>query len=272
MIFALVWVGQMHILSLALWIWGFSAIAMAAVWALSMRMRNIGYVDVAWAGLMAIAALLAGALSQGAALPRTLTAVGGAVWGARLCVHLLRRVLYENEDGRYQALRAAWGDNRGRWFLYFQAQALSVAVLSLPFLASASSVSEDVDGWVLAALVVWIVAVGGESLADSQLATFRAIPTNSGSTCREGLWGWSRHPNYFFEWLHWFFYVLLAVSSPYAWLSWLGPLLMLAFLYGISGIPWTERQALRSRGEDYRRYQCEVSAFLPLPPHACPTR
>lgn len=262
----------MAIWNLALWIWGISAIVMAAVWAFSMRVRNIGYVDVAWAGLMAVAALLAGALSPGAALPRTLTALGGAVWGARLCVHLLRRVLHEREDGRYRALRAALGDSRGLWFLFFQAQALTVAVFALPFLAAANSAGRDVDGWVLAALAVWLVAVGGESAADSQLAAFRATPGNRGNTCREGLWGWSRHPNYFFEWLHWFFYVLLAVSSPYAWLSWLGPLLMLVFLYRITGIPWTERQALRSRGQDYRRYQCEVSAFLPLPPYPCPAR
>lgn len=262
----------MAIWSLALWIWGISAVAMAAMWAVSMRAKNLGYADVAWAGLMAVAALLAGVLSDGAALPRTLTALGGAIWGARLCVHLLRRVLQENEDGRYRTLRATLGDKRGLWFLYFQAQALTVAVFALPLLAAASSVSEDVDGWVLAAIMVWLVAVGGETAADAQLAKFRAIADNRGNTCRVGLWGWSRHPNYFFEWLHWFFYVLLAVSSPYAWLSWLGPLLMLAFLYRISGIPWTERQALRSRGEDYRRYQREVSAFLPLPPHGLPTR
>lgn len=262
----------MAIWSLALWIWGISAIAMAAMWAVSMRAKNLGYADVAWAGLMAIAALLAGIFSHGAALPRALTALCGAIWGARLCVHLLRRVLQENEDGRYRTLRKALGDKRGFWFLYFQAQALTVAVFALPMLAAASSVSEDVDGWVLAAIVVWLVAVGGESVADAQLAKFRATADNRGNTCREGLWGWSRHPNYFFEWLHWFFYVLLAVNSPYAWLSWLGPMLMLAFLYRISGIPWTERQALRSRGEDYRRYQREVSAFLPLPPYGLPAR
>lgn len=248
-----------------LWIWGISAVVMAVAWFFSARARNLGYADVVWAGLMTVAALLAGLFSEGAALPRTLTAIGGAIWGARLCVHLLRRVLYEDEDGRYQALRAAWGDGQGKWFLLFQAQAFTVALFSLPFLAAASNTSGGVDVWILAAIVVWLVAVGGESLADAQLATFRANPAHHGETCREGLWAWSRHPNYFFEWLHWFYYVLLAVGSPHAWLSWLGPLLMLIFLYRITGIPWTEKQALRSRGEDYRRYQREVSAFVPWP-------
>lgn len=249
-----------------LWIWGVSAIAMAAVWSLSTRVRNVGYVDVAWAALMAMAALFAGVFGTGAALPRTLTAIGGAIWGARLCVHLLQRVLREDEDGRYQALRARWQDSRGKFFLFFQAQAVTVALFSLPFHAAASNRNDSVDGWMLAAILVWVIAVAGESLADAQLAAFRAEAVNDGRTCRDGLWKWSRHPNYFFEWLHWFFYVLLAVGSPLFWLGVLGPVLMLAFLYRISGIPWTEQQALRSRGEDYRRYQREVSVFFPWPP------
>ena len=118
----------------------------------------------------------------------------------------------------------------------------------------------------MAAILTWVVAVGGEWLADRQLADFRADPANRGRTCREGLWGWSRHPNYFFEWLHWFAYLWLAVGSHLWWLALIGPVLMLLFLYRVSGIPWTEAQALRSRGEDYVRYQREVSAFLPLPP------
>ena len=103
------------------------------------------------------------------------------------------------------------------------------------------------------AATVWLVSVGGESLADAQLARFRANPANRGKTCRSGLWRYSRHPNYFFEWLHWFAYVLLAAGSPLHWLAWSGPVVMYVFLRWISGIPWTEQQALRSRGEDYAR-------------------
>jgi steroid 5-alpha reductase family enzyme len=111
-----------------------------------------------------------------------------------------------------------------------------------------------------------MLAVGGETLADHQLARFRANPGNYGQVCREGLWAWSRHPNYFFEWLHWFTYLLLALGSARWRLALSGPVLMLLFLYRLSGIPWTEAQSLRSRGDAYRRYQREVSAFIPLPP------
>jgi len=256
----------MEVWALAMVIWAISALVMAGVWSFSMRVRNVGYVDVAWAGLMSLAALIAGVFSSGAALPRILTAAAGAVWGARLCVHLLHRVLHEAEDGRHRALRERWKGSPAKFFVFFQVQAVVVALFALPFLGAAASPVEHVNGWTMAAVMVWIVAVGGESLADAQLAAFRENRGNRGKTCRAGFWNWSRHPNYFFEWLHWFAYVLLTFGSPYAWLTWLGPILMLVFLYRISGIPQTEEQALRSRGDDYRRYQNDVSAFFPWPP------
>lgn len=246
-------------------IWVVSATAMAVVWAISMRAANVGYVDVAWAGLMAVAALLVGALAEGTELPRGLVALFGSLWGARLCLHLLQRVLHEPEDGRYQSLRQRWQGSPAKFFGFFQMQAVVVVLFALPFIAAASRHNNSDIAWTIAAVSIWIVSVGGEALADWQLAAFRAEAANHGKTCRSGLWSWSRHPNYFFEWLHWFTYVFLAVGSHLFWLSLAGPVLMLLFLYRVSGIPWTEAQSLRSRGEDYRRYQQEVSAFFPWP-------
>jgi steroid 5-alpha reductase family enzyme len=199
-------------------------------------------------------------------LSRALVALFGGLWALRLCLYLWRRVAREAEDGRYQALRARFGDAALPFFVFFQMQALVVALFALPFAAVATRTSDPAGWQVFAAALAWSVAVGGEALADFQLAHFRAKPANRGRSCREGLWAWSRHPNYFFEWLHWFTYLLLAIGSPYWWLALSGPVLMLLFLYRVSGIPWTEAQSLRSRGEDYRRYQREVSAFFPLPP------
>jgi steroid 5-alpha reductase family enzyme len=139
-------------------------------------------------------------------------------------------------------------------------------MFALPFAVVATRPQPPALPAIIAALLVWSVSVLGEALADQQLARFRADPGNRGRTCRIGLWAWSRHPNYFFEWLHWFAYPLLAWGHPQWWLALSGPVLMLLFLYRLSGIPWTEAQSLRSRGEDYRRYQAEVSPFLPLPP------
>lgn len=253
----------MNIWLFALLAWAASAVVMTGAWTFSMRVRNVGYVDVVWAGLMALTALAAGLVGGGSSLSRTLVALAGAIWGARLCVHLLHRVMHEAEDGRYRSLRERWKGSPARFFVFFQLQALVVALFSLPFIAAASNPGAAVDGWVVAAIVVWIASIAGEALADMQLSQHRNDPANAGRTCRSGLWGWSRHPNYFFEWLHWFTYVLIGVGSPQAWATWLGPVVMLAFLYRVSGIPWTEQQAIRSRGEDYLRYQREVSAFFP---------
>jgi steroid 5-alpha reductase family enzyme len=261
----------MSIAMLLLTIWALSAIAMTIVWAICMRVTNVGYVDVAWAGLMAVAALLVGALAEGAEMPRGLVALFGGLWGTRLCLHLLSRVLHESEDGRYQALRERWQGSRGKFFVFFQMQAAVIVLFSLPFVAAASRHDNTMRGWTLAAIGAWLVSVGGESLADRQLAKFRADPSNRGQTCRAGLWGWSRHPNYFFEWLHWFSYVFLAVGSHLFWLSLTGPVVMFAFLYRVSGIPWVEAQSLRSRGENYAKYQRQVSAFFPWPPGRSPS-
>jgi steroid 5-alpha reductase family enzyme len=107
--------------------------------------------------------------------------------------------------------------------------------------------------------VSWI----GESVADRQLGRFKTRPGSRGLACREGLWRYSRHPNYFFEWLVWIAYSLLAWPAPHGYLALPIPLLMLFFLLRVTGIPYTEAQALRSRGEAYARYQREVSAFIP---------
>ena len=248
---------------LLLWVLGFSILAMALTWELQRRTQNAGYVDVVWAALMGGSAIFYSAFGCGAGWPRFLVAMLGGIWGFRLSLHLLSRVLHEAEDGRYRFLRQHWNGNQLKFFGFFMGQALLTTLFSLPFLVASSNAVMGLGPWAIAGIVVWLVSLGGESLADSQLARFRAASSNRGKTCRQGLWRYSRHPNYFFEWLHWFSYVLLSIGSPWWWLSLAGPLLMGASLVWVTGIPFTEAQALRSRGEDYRRYQRETSVFFP---------
>ena len=103
-------------------------------------------------------------------------------------------------------------------------------------------------------------------LADAQLHRFKQDPANKGKTCQVGLWHYSRHPNFFFEWLIWVSYALYAMGSPSGAWGWLSPALMLYFVTKVTGIPATEAQALRSRGDEYRKYQQTTSAFFPWPP------
>jgi steroid 5-alpha reductase family enzyme len=238
---------------------------MLGLWLIQLKTRDAGIVDFGWSAGLGLMALFLAWTSDGFGGRRILLALVAGTWSLRLAAYLLRdRVLAHEEDGRYRELRRSWGGNADRnLLLFFQFQALLVIVFALPFLVVAHHPHPEWTSWDLAGVFVGFGAIVGESIADRQLARFRKLPANRGRTCRTGLWRYSRHPNYFFEWLHWWAYVLMAVGSPWWWLSLLGPALMLLFLFRITGIPATEQRALATRGDDYRRYQRTTSAFFP---------
>jgi steroid 5-alpha reductase family enzyme len=246
-------------------IWACAGLLMSAGWAWQQRHRNAGIVDVLWAGGLAVSAIALAALGAGAAAPRLLLALTGGAWGLRLAVHLGHRVSREPEDGRYAYLRTLWGHRPGPWLGLFHLQAALIVLFSVPFVIAAGNPATR-PVWLTLAVLIWLVSLAGESLADWQLARFKADAGNRGRTCRAGLWRYSRHPNYFFEALQWFTYPLLAIGAPGAPFAWIGPAAMLLCLRYLSGIPFTEAQALRSRGEDYRDYQRRTSMLIPWPP------
>ena len=105
--------------------------------------------------------------------------------------------------------------------------------------------------------------MAGEWIADWQLARFRSKTDHQDRLLKEGLWKYSRHPNYFFESLHWWAYVVMAAGLPFWWMTLLGPVMMTATLVGVTGIPFAETASVRRRGEAYREYQRTTSAFIP---------
>ncbi|HAZ60539.1 MAG TPA: hypothetical protein DCY89_03080 [Gammaproteobacteria bacterium] len=246
-----------------------SSLLMGATWLVQRRTGNAGIVDLVWTVAVGLAGLLYAWQGSGDSTRRVLLAIFAGLWSLRLSWHLWRRVVGQPEDGRYQAMREHWGEQQQRGlFLFFQAQALFVVVFSLPHWAVAHSVGELAAWQVAAAALLWLIALGGEAVADVQLDAFRRRADTRGRTCREGLWRYSRHPNYFFEWLGWFVWPVLAWPGPWTWLALLaGPALMYLFLARLTGIPYTERQALKTRA-DYADYQRSTSAFIPWPPRA----
>lgn len=221
--------------------WAVLALGMAVLWAIQLRTANATSVDLAWP--MGLDLLVVGYAATFPSFParRALVCLLGGLWALRLAFHLYNdRVRGRPEDGRYQAIRQRWGARAPLYFfLLYQRQALVAALFSVPMLAAMRGSGLDI--WCWAGVAVWLVAVSGETIADRQLARWRADPANQGKTCRVGLWRYSRHPNYFFEWTHWFTYVLIARGAP---LAWIGPVLMLVFLFRFTRIPHTEGQAL----------------------------
>jgi steroid 5-alpha reductase family enzyme len=245
---------------------GLAALLMAAVFLLARRLRNFSIVDVAWAAVFTPLALLDAGLGGGAPVRRALVAGMATLWSLRLAAHLAVRIaaLHPQEEGRYVQLRREWASHLDtRFFAFFEAQGLLAALLSVPFLLTAVDPRAHLGPFEIAGVVVFVVALAGEATADRQLAAWKADARNHGRTCRRGLWRYSRHPNYFFEWLVWVAYAVFAWPSPWGFVALSCPLLMLFLLFRVTGIPLTEAQALRSRGDDYRDYQRTTRAFVP---------
>jgi len=157
-------------------------------------------------------------------------------------------------------------------FGFLQAQALASALLTMAMLAAARNPAPFPAWSDVAGLALLALAIGGEGLADAQLARYRSDPANRGGICDVGLWAWSRHPNYFFEWLGWLAYAVIAIGPvgawPYGWVALIGPVSMFALLRYVSGVPPTEAAMAKSRGRSFAAYQARVSPFFPLPPRA----
>jgi steroid 5-alpha reductase family enzyme len=241
-----------------------SCLSFFAVWMISVRVRNYGFLDVAWSYAVAVLAPLYALFGPGDPLRKWLAAAIGVAWSLRLGTYLLRRVLrhHPQEDPRYETLRKRWPGPL-MFLAFFQLQALIAVVFSLPFLFMAFNQSPGLAPLEIAGLSLAALSLAGEALADAQMKRFKADPANRGGVCNTGLWRYSRHPNYFFESMVWWGFFLAALASPFGWITLACPLLMLYFLLKVTGIDLTEAHSLRTRGEAYRRYQQSTSAFIP---------
>ena len=249
--------------------WAAAAAIELILWLIQQRTHNAGIVDVGWAlAFTPVAALFAWRATAPVAgwLP---LAVIVCAWSLRLGGYLIARGAARSpEEGRYVELRRRWAPRASvRFFVFFQAQAALTAVLSTAFVVPFITAPWD-SGWLRAiGAGIAVAGIAGEALADAQLARWKRDPAHRGQVCEAGLWAYSRHPNYFFEWCVWVGYAVycLAFAGSGGWIALGGQALILASILKVTGIPATEAQALRSKGDLYRRYQQTTSAFIPLP-------
>jgi steroid 5-alpha reductase family enzyme len=242
------------------------AVLFSLVWLVQLRTRNAGLVDAVWSWSLGLLAVLYAACGTAPGTLRPLLAVLGGLWGLRLGTYLFLRNHNKPEDGRYRRLRQEWGERADRnMFWFFQVQVVFSMLLSLGFGAVAWSPVAPGPAWLLAAVLIWLASVIGEGVADWQLERFKRDPASRGQVCRRGLWNYSRHPNYFFECLHWLAYVPLAAAGPWWWLTLAPPAVMAFLLLKLSGVPVTEAQSARSR-PGYADYIRTTSVLIPWPP------
>ncbi len=242
---------------------------MTITWFIAMKLDNYSIVDATWSYNFPLIAGLLFFIGDGLTERKLLITICVLIWGGRLGTHLLVRIMghLHSEDGRYLELRKKYGDKlKSEFFSFYMMQAASNVLLAIPFFAMAMNPNPEIHVLEYVGTGIWIIAIIGESTADKQLANFKRELTNKGKVCNVGLWSWSRHPNYFFEFCIWVGYATMASASPLGWIAWLCPASILFLLLKVTGIPMTEEQSIRSRGQAYLDYQKITSKFIPLPP------
>jgi steroid 5-alpha reductase family enzyme len=255
------------------------AAVMSGAWLVWRTTRNSGWIDTIWTfGLGtvgAIGALTPSFVSGHVTERQALVGVLIVLWSARLGLHIAQRTAGIADDPRYAKLIRDWEDGADRqMFWLVEKQALVSIPLVLSMLLAAFNPAPDLglQDWLGA--VVLLAGIGGEALSDLQLRRFRTDPANRDRLCSKGLWGWSRHPNYFFEWFGWLAYPLFAIdfggTYPWGFIALAGPVCMYLLLVHVSGIPPLEAHMLERRGDEFRAYQARTNAFFPAPPRAVP--
>ncbi|MEN9022384.1 MAG: DUF1295 domain-containing protein [Verrucomicrobiaceae bacterium] len=251
-----------------------SALLLAALfiftWWLARKIANQSIVDVAWALSFAPVAIVH-AMLGGGWLPRRLVIASLIVlWSMRLGIYLWRRVAahHPHIDPRYTILRERWSTNPERaFFLFFLSQGLLVWLLMLPVFLISRNAIDSFHPLEVAGFALWCLALIGEAIADAQLKQFKKTSMDPLAVCQQGLWRFSRHPNYFFQSLLWWGLFLMALPISWGWTAIIAPLAMLHFILNVTGIPLTEELAIKKRGDLYRNYQRITSSFIPLPPN-----
>lgn len=235
------------------------------VWVIATVRRNAGLVDIFWSGFFLAGAAVYAATSPLFAERALLVLLLVAVWSLRLSVYLAARNWNAPEDRRYRAIRErnepgfAWKSA----YLVFGLQAVLAWLISAPLAASVASAA-PIGALDAIGAVLTVFGIAFETVADAQLARFKAEPTNAGRVMESGLWRYTRHPNYFGEFCVWWGLYAIALGAG-AWWTLFSPLLMTVLLLRVSGVALLEKD-IAERRPAYRNYAARTNAFFPGPP------
>ena len=190
-----------------------------------------------------------------------------SIWAARLGTFLFLRIRAAGEDRRFREVKVSFS----RFLLYWTVQGLWVTFSLAAALAAITSERQaDLGVFALVGALTWLLGFGIEVIADSQKSKFKSDPENGGKFIQEGLWSWSRHPNYFGEIVLWVGVAIIALPVLRGWqfVTLISPVFITLLLTRISGIPILERQADEKWGgqENYEDYKASTSVLIPLPP------
>mgnify|MGYP001821060356 CR=1 FL=1 len=242
---------------------------MLTVWLISLPLSDVSIVDIAWGlgfVLVAWTSFLAGTSSESNLLLPVLT----TAWGLRLSGYLAWRNIGKPEDYRYREMR----NYRPRSFpirsllTIFALQGVLMWIIALPLQTVQSADSPSVV-LMLIGVLLWLTGFVFESVGDWQLARFKSDPTNSGRVMDRGLWRYTRHPNYFGDFLVWWGLYLVALEGHGTWWTIVGPLVMSFLLIRVSGVAMLEK-TITSRRPGYPEYIRRTGAFFPRPPRRLP--
>lgn len=238
---------------------------MVAVWLLSVAGRDASIVDIFWGLGFIVAAWITFFLAEGNTPRRFLVAALTTLWGLRLSMHLFARNWGRDEDHRYQAMRAAHG--KRFWivslFTVFLLQGIILWTISLVLQVAQQTQTAAPLTWLdLLGFSLWTLGFTFEAVADRQLARFKSRPSNAGKVMDQGLWAYSRHPNYFGETLVWWGFYLMALNElKNGWVM-VSPLLITLLLLKVSGVTLLEK-TITDRRPDYAAYRRRTPAFIP---------
>jgi steroid 5-alpha reductase family enzyme len=247
---------------------GVTAALLLFVWATSVILADVSIVDVFWGIGFAVIAGVTFIFSADAGGRRMLLLVLTCIWGLRLAGHLGWRKFRTPEDYRYRAMREAIGPRF--WVVslltVFALQGLIMNVVALPIVAGQLDAS-PLGVWAYLGIVLWFFGITFECVGDYQLARFKGDSANQGKVMDRGLWRFTRHPNYFGDFLVWWGLFLVAQGDQNSWWTAVGPLVMSFLLLRVSGVTLLER-SLKETKIGYAEYIARTSPFFPWPPRS----